>query len=102
MQALAKAAEWFIGLFIQGGNTFSGLVVGIVPLLIVLMTFVNALISLIGAEKIEGVGKAAAREGLLYYPVRYVVLPFLSVFPDQPNGIYHGSLPARKVQTGFL
>ena len=44
------------------------------------MTFVNALISLIGAEKIEGVGKAAAREGLLYYPVRYVVLPFLSVF----------------------
>lgn len=80
MQALAKAAEWFIGLFIAGGNTFSSLVVGIVPLLIVLMTFVNALISLIGTEKIEGVGRAAARDGLLYYPVRYVVLPFLAVF----------------------
>lgn len=31
-------------------------------------------------KKIEGVGKVAAKDGLLYYPVRYVVLPFLSVF----------------------
>jgi len=80
MEWLAKAAEWFIGLFQEGGAQFSGLVVGIVPLLIVLMTFVNAIISLVGAEKIEGVGKAAAREGLIYYPVRYMILPFLSVF----------------------
>lgn len=80
MEALAKAAEWFIGLFQQGGSVFASLVVGIVPLLVVLMTFVNALIALIGPEKIEGVGKTAAKEGLIYYPVRYVVLPFLSVF----------------------
>ncbi len=80
MDALAKAAEWFIGLFIQGGNTFTGLVVGIIPLLIVLMTFVNALIALIGTDKIDAVGKMAAREGILYYPIRYMVLPFLSVF----------------------
>jgi len=31
-------------------------------------------------KKIEGVGKAAAKEGIIYYPIRYVVLPFLSVF----------------------
>jgi PTS system glucitol/sorbitol-specific IIC component len=80
MDALAKAAEWFIGLFIQGGNTFTGLVVGIIPLLIVLMTFVNALIALIGTDKIDAVGKMAAREGILYYPIRYMIFPFLSVF----------------------
>jgi len=80
MEALAKAAEWFIGIFKVGGENFVGLVVGIIPLLIVLMTFVNMLIALIGPEKIEGVGKAAAKEGIIYYPIRYVVLPFLSVF----------------------
>ena len=80
MEAIAKAAEWFIGLFQQGGSVFSSLVVGIVPLLVVLMTFVNALIALIGPDKINKVGEAAAKEGLLYYPVRYIVLPFLSVF----------------------
>jgi glucitol/sorbitol PTS system EIIC component len=80
MQALASAAEWFIGLFIAGGNTFVSLVVGIVPLLIVLMTFVNALIALIGPEKIDKLGETAAREGLIYYPLRYMILPFLAVF----------------------
>jgi PTS system glucitol/sorbitol-specific IIC component len=80
MEALALAAEWFIGLFKQGGDVFVSLVVGIVPLLIILMTFVNALIALIGPEKIEGLGEAAAREGIVWYPVRYIILPFLSVF----------------------
>jgi PTS system glucitol/sorbitol-specific IIC component len=80
MQALASAAEWFIGLFIAGGEQFVGLVTGIVPLLIVLMTFVNALITLIGPEKIDKVGEAAGKEGLIYYPIRYMVLPFLAVF----------------------
>lgn len=80
MTALASAAEWFIGLFKAGGETFVGLVTGIIPLLIVLMTFVNALIAIIGPEKINKVGEAAAKPGLIYYPVRYLVLPFLSVF----------------------
>lgn len=78
--ALADGAEWFIGLFKAGGDTFVGLVVGIVPLLIVLLTAVNALIRLIGPEKIEKLGEAAGRPGLVWYPVRYLVLPVLSVF----------------------
>lgn len=80
MEALARFAEGFIGLFQAGGDTFLGLVTGIVPLLIVLMTAVNALISLIGPEKIDKVGEWAARDGLLFYPLRYIILPFLSVF----------------------
>lgn len=78
--ALAHAAEWFIGLFQAGGETFQGLVIGIVPTLIVLLTGVNALIRLIGPERIDKLGEVAARPGIQYYPVRYLVLPVLSVF----------------------
>jgi PTS system glucitol/sorbitol-specific IIC component len=77
---LARWAENFIGLFQEGAKTFTGLVVGIIPLLIVLLTAVNALIRLIGAERIDKVGELAARPGLQYYPIRYLVLPVLAVF----------------------
>ena len=78
--ALATAAQWFIGLFNEGGTVFMGLLTGIIPTLVVLLTFVNALIRLIGPEKIDRLGEVAARPGLIYYPVRYLVLPVLSVF----------------------
>ena len=63
MQALATAAEWFIGLFKTGGDVFASLVVGIVPLLIVLMTAVNAFISLIGPDRIDKLAETAGKEG---------------------------------------
>lgn len=78
--ALASAANWFIGLFNAGGEVFVGLVTGIIPTLIVLLTFVNALIHMIGPERIDKVGEYAARPGLIYYPVRYLIFPALSVF----------------------
>jgi PTS system glucitol/sorbitol-specific IIC component len=80
MDALVIAAEWFIGLFQEGGAVFLSLVGGIVPLLIVLLTGVNALVALIGPDKIDKVGEWAARDGVIYYPVRYIILPFLAVF----------------------
>lgn len=80
MDILVWLATHFIGMFQKGGETFVGLVTGIVPTLIVLLTGVNALITLIGPERIEGLGTWAARPGLIYYPVRYIVLPVLSVF----------------------
>lgn len=80
MEALAVFAEGFIGLFQQGGEVFVSLVTGIVPLLIVLMTAVNALIALIGPEKVEKLGEIAARPGIMYYPLRYMILPFVAVF----------------------
>ena len=78
--ALAGAADWFIGLFQAGGEVFVSLLVGIIPTLIVLLTFVNALIHMIGPERIDKVGEYAARPGLVYYPVRYLIFPALSVF----------------------
>ncbi len=77
---IARFATNFIGVFQQGGDVFVSLVTGIVPLLIILLTAVNALITLIGAERIDGIGEVAARQGIIYYPIRYIVLPFLAVF----------------------
>lgn len=80
MDVLARGAEAFIGVFKQGGETFLGLVTGIVPLLIVLMTAVHSLIVIIGPERINKFGEWSARSGLLFYPLRYIVLPVLAVF----------------------
>lgn len=77
---LATGAEDFIKVFNKGGSVLLSLMGGILPTLIVLLTAVNALVRLIGAEKIENLGKAAARPGIQWYPVRYIVLPFVSVF----------------------
>lgn len=77
---LAGWAEDFIGVFRAGGEVFVSLVVGIVPLLIVLLTAVNALIALIGPERIDRLGAFAARPGIVYAPLRYLVLPVIAVF----------------------
>jgi glucitol/sorbitol PTS system EIIC component len=80
LESLIWLGEHFIGMFTEGGKTFVGLVTGIVPTLIVLLTGVNALIALIGPERVDKVGEWAARPGIQYYPVRYILLPFLSCF----------------------
>lgn len=77
---LAGAAEWFIGLFNAGGEVFMDLATGIIPTLIVLLTAVNALIRLIGHERIDKMGEYAARPGIQWYPIRYMIFPALSVF----------------------
>ncbi len=77
---LVWLATHFIGMFNEGGATFVALVTGIVPTLIILLTGVNALIAMIGPERIDRVGEWAARPGLIYYPVRYLLLPVLAVF----------------------
>jgi PTS system glucitol/sorbitol-specific IIC component len=74
--ALEKAAEWFIGLFQAGGETFVGFVTGIIPTLIVLLTFFYTLINLIGEDRIHRAARFAAGNFL----TRYTVLPVLAVF----------------------
>lgn len=76
MDFLAKLAEDFIGLFNAGGETFMGLVVGILPTLIVLITFVNSIIMLIGEDKVE----AFARKMTGNFITRYTIFPILAVF----------------------
>ena len=77
---LATGAEDFIKVFNKGGSVLLSLMGGILPTLVVLLTAVNALVRIIGPEKIENLGKAAARPGIQWYPVRYIILPFVAVF----------------------
>lgn len=74
--ALQDAAKWFISIFNSGGGTLVGLITGILPTLIVLMTFVNALIALIGPERVEKFAIFATKNVVL----RYTVFPVLAVF----------------------
>jgi glucitol/sorbitol PTS system EIIC component len=74
--ALETAGEWFIGLFQAGGETFVGFVTGIIPTLIVLLTFLYTLTNLIGEDRIHRAARFAAGNIL----TRYTVLPVLAVF----------------------
>lgn len=76
MDFLVKLAEGFSGIFNAGGENLMGLVTGILPTLIVLLTFVNALITLIGEERVLRFAKKTTKNMVL----RYTVFPILSVF----------------------
>ena len=80
MESLADAAEWFIGVFQQGGEWFAGVVVGIVPTLLVLLTAVNALVSFIGQERLDRFAALAGKPGWQYTFIRYLALPVVAVF----------------------
>ncbi len=79
LQAIENGAEYFIGIFQTGAGWFTDVVVGIVPLLIVLLTGVNALIAFIGQEKVNKFAALAGRPGWQYTFVRYLALPVVAV-----------------------
>ena len=76
MEMLSNLATSFIGLFQAGGEQFMGYVTGIIPTLIALMTAVNALIKIIGEEKVERAARVCSKNMIL----RYTLLPFMAMF----------------------
>ena len=90
---LVAGAEWFIGLFQTGADVFLSWMSGIVPLVLVLLIAMNALIALIGEDRINKVVAKAGKN-----PVsRYLFLPFIgSFFLTNPAGFTLGRfLPER-------
>lgn len=78
MEAVSWFANAFMSLFQTGGETFLGWVTGILPMVICLMTAVNAIIKLIGEERVERVERVAKKlTGNIFG--RYLVLPVLAV-----------------------
>lgn len=71
--------EWlgshFIGLFNASGEQFVGLVTGILPTLIVLLTFMYALTKFIGEQRVTRAVQWSAR----WWITRYTIMPMLAV-----------------------
>jgi len=97
-EALTNGANWFMGLFHEGGETFMGLVTGILPTLIVLMIAINSLIKLIGEERVERVADKLSGN----YLTRYTLLPVLAVFfLGNPMCYTFGRFLKQKYKVGF-
>lgn len=74
--ALAYGADGFMNLFRAGAKVFVDFTTGIVPLLVALLVVMNALIKIIGTERIE---KLATKCGS--NPIsRYLLLPVIGTF----------------------
>ncbi|MFB9758640.1 PTS glucitol/sorbitol transporter subunit IIC [Ectobacillus funiculus] len=76
MDYIVKFADGFMGLFRAGAETFVSLVTGIVPLLIMLLIAMNALIRLVGEERVEKLARKSGKNPF----TRYFVLPIIGTF----------------------
>ncbi len=76
MDVIVNLASSFTGLFEAGGKVFVSWVVGIVPKVLLLLVFMNALIAFIGPKKVEKFAKVCSKNVILAYGI----LPFLSAF----------------------
>ena len=76
MDTMVSFAQAFIGLFNRGGETLAGWVSGIIPTLIVLLVAMNAIVKMIGNDRIEKFAAVCAGNPLS----RYIVLPVIGTF----------------------
>ena len=76
IDALATFATHFIGVFNAGGENLMGLITGIIPTLLVLMTAVNALVKFIGEDNVANFAQKCTK----YSITRYTIFPILAMF----------------------
>ena len=75
MQGLVWVATHFIGLFNASGDALMGLITGILPLLIVLLTLMYAITTWVGEARMTRSIQWAAR----YAITRYTIMPIIAV-----------------------
>ncbi len=80
MDFLVNIVVVFVKIFQEGGNWWWAVASGAMPFILVLMTAFNALIALIGHERVEKFSEWASQPGWAFLPVRYLLLPIVAVF----------------------
>ncbi len=75
MEWIEWFGEHFIGMFDAGGEQFMNLFTGIVPTLVVLLTFTYAMIKFIGEERVTKAIQFASK----FMVLRYTLMPILSI-----------------------
>lgn len=76
MTIITQFAEGFMNLFQTGAETFISWMTGIVPVVLMLMVFMNTLIAFLGEERVTNIARVSAKNPI----TRYLVLPFLAAF----------------------
>ena len=76
MDFIINFAEGFMRLFQLGGETFISWMTGIVPVVLMLLVAMNALIAILGEEKVNKLAQVSAKNPIS----RYMILPFISAF----------------------
>lgn len=76
MDVIINGAEQFMELFRHGGEVFVGMVTDIVPLLIMLLVAMNAIIKLVGEERVEKLARKSSKNVF----TRYLILPVIGTF----------------------
>ena len=76
LDILVTFADRFTELFKEGGKIFTDLLNGLIPMILVLMTCLNAITRFVGEKRLEAFSKFLSR----YKILSYTVLPFVSWF----------------------
>lgn len=76
MDLIVDFAKGFSGLFEEGGVVFVSWVTGIIPKVLLLLVFMNAIVAFIGPHRVEKFAKICSKNVILAYGI----LPFLSAF----------------------
>lgn len=76
MDFIVTLAKGFSGLFEEGGTVFISWVTGIVPKVLLLLVFMNAIVAFIGPKKVDKFAKFCSKNVILAYGV----LPFIAAF----------------------
>lgn len=76
MEIIINFAEGFMNLFEQGADVFIDWMGSIIPLVLILMTAMNAIVTMLGEERVTKLAKISASNPL----TRYMILPFVSTF----------------------
>lgn len=76
MNFLIFLADGLVGIVSAGAANLMGLITGVLPNVLILLTMVNSIVQFIGTEKVD----AAAKRMTRFRITRYTIIPFISLF----------------------